>query len=165
MTEDILIFIFLEMASNQNDSSNSASSNHTFRLAFLRRKIRNTFQSPVLKAALLAELRDKGPDAELVVHMLEKVQAVRTVSVQHVQPMPNVQPTPAQPAPVVNRVDQANPPVVRDGSSEDTALEVLDSEDELVQDMALSSRREQRLRRQLQIWGERASSGTSSSIS
>ena len=148
------------MASNQNGSSNSASSssNHTFRLAFLRWKIRNTFQSPVLKAALLAELRDKGP----VVRMLEKVQAVRTVSVQQVQPMPNVQPPPAQPAPVVNRVDQANPPVVRDGSSEDTALEVLDSEDELVQDMTLSPRREQRLRRQLQIWRERASSGTSS---
>ena len=58
---------------------------------------------------------------------------------------------------------QTNPPVVRDGSSEDTALEVLDSEDELVQDMTLSPRREQRLRRQLQIWRERASSGTSSS--
>ena len=92
-----------------------------------------------MKAALLAELRDKGPDAELVVHMLEKVQAVRTVSVQHVQPMPNVQPPPAQLAPVV---DQANPPVIRDGSSEDTALEVLDSEDELVHDMTLSPRRE-----------------------
>ena len=80
--------------------------------------------------------------------------------------MPNTQPPPAQPAPAVNRVDQvnqANPPVVRDGSSEDTALEVLDSEDELVQDMTLSPRREQRLRRQLQFWRERASSGTSSS--
>ena len=153
------------MASNQNGSSNSASSssNHTFRLAFLRRKIRNTFQSPVLKAALLAELRDKGPDAELVVHMFEKVKAVRTVSVQHVQPMPNFQPPPAQPAQVVHRVDQANPPLVRDASSEDTALEVLDSENELVQDITLSPRREQRLRRQLQIWRERASSGTSSS--
>ena len=75
---------------------------------------------------MLAELRDKGPDAELVVHMLEKVQAVRTVSVQHVQPMTNVQPPPAQPAPVVNRADQANPPVVRDGSSEETTLEVLE---------------------------------------
>ena len=116
-----------------------------------------------MKAALLAELRDKGPDAELVVHLLEEVQGVRTVSVQHVQPMPNVQPPPAQPTPAVNRVDQANPPVVRDDSSEDTALEVLDSEDELVQDMTLSPRREQRLRRQLQIWRERASSGTSSS--
>ena len=108
----------------------------------------------MLKAVLLAELRDKGPDAELVVHMVEKVQAVRTVSVQHVQPMPNVQPPPAQPAPAVNRVDQVNqvnPPVVRVGSSEDTALEVLDSEDELVQDMTLLPRREQRLRRQLQI--------------
>ena len=73
--------------------------------------------------------------------MLEKVQAVRTISVKHVQPLPNVQPTPAQPAPVVNRIDQANTPVVRDGSSEDTALEVLDSEDELVQDMTLSPRR------------------------
>ena len=58
--------------------------------------------------------------------MLEEAQAVRTVSVQHVQPMPNVQPPPAQPAQEVNRVDQANPPVVRDGSSEDTALEALD---------------------------------------
>ena len=57
------------------------------------------------------------------------------------------QPAPEQPAPTANGV--------RDGSSEESALEVLDSEDELVQEMTLSPRREQRLRRQLQVWRER----------
>ena len=52
-----------------------------------------------------------------------------------VQPIPN-QPAQVQPA-----------PVVADGNSEESALEVLDSEDELVQTMTLSPRSEQRLRR------------------
>ena len=62
----------------------------------------------------------------------------QTALVQPVQPTPQpVQPAPAQPAPAANGV--------RDGSSEESALEVLDSEDELVQEMTLSPRREQRL--------------------
>ena len=123
--------------------------NHTFRLAFLRRKIRNTFQSPVLKAALLAELRDQSPDSQLVVQMVDKVQKVRSVRVQPVQPQPSAQPDPApaqsqpapgQPDPV--RIDPVDPvdPVVQDGGSEDTAYGILDSENELVEDMTLSPR-------------------------
>ena len=73
--------------------------------------------------------------------------------VQPVQPTPQpVQIAPAQPAPAANGV--------RDGSSEESALEVLDSEDELVQEMTLSPRREQRLRRQLQVWRDRLSSSS-----
>ena len=80
-----------------------------------------------------------------------------------VQPMP-VQPAamqsiPAQPAPM--QPAQVQPaPAVADGNSEESALEVLDSEDELVQDMTLSPRSEQRLRRQLQVWRDRLSSSS-----
>ena len=79
--------------------------------------------------------------------MIERVQVTRTAVVQPVQPIPQpVQAAPAQPAPV-QPAPAANE--LRDGSSEESALEVLDSEDELVQEMTLSPRREQRLRRQL----------------
>ena len=104
-----------------------------------------------MKAVLLAELSNRGPD-ELVVKMIERVQVTRTAVVQPVQPTPQpVQPAPAQPAPA-QPAPAANG--VRDGSSEESALEVLDSEYELVQEMTLSPRREQRLRRQLQVWRE-----------
>ena len=74
------------------------------------------------------------------------------------QPVP-VQPIPAQPAPV--QPAQVQPaPAVADGNSEESALEVLDSDDELVQDMTLSPRSEQRLRRQLQVWRNRLSSSS-----
>ena len=127
-------------------------------MAFIRRKIRATFQSNALKAALLAELSHRDPDSELVVKMIERVQVTRTAVVQPVQPSPQpVQPAPAQPAPA-QPAPAANG--VRDSSSEESALEVLDSEDELVQEMTLSPRREQRLRRQLQVWRERLSSSS-----
>ena len=74
------------------------------------------------------------------------------------QPLP-VQPVPAQPAPV--QLAQVQPaPAAADGNSEESALEVLDSDDELVQDMALSPRSKQRLRRQLQVWRDRLSSSS-----
>ena len=77
---------------------------------------------------------------------------------QPAQPAP-VQPIPAQPAPV--QPAQVQPaPVAANGNSEESALEVLDSDDELVQDMTLSPRSEQRLRRQLQIWRNRLSSSS-----
>ena len=130
------------MASDQSNSAN------TFRLAFLR-KIRNLFQSPTVKAVLLNELRVRGPDAELLVPMLDKVQARRVVKpVQPVEP----QPVPA-PGPAIPNVVQADPvpttpydvqvdvPRVMDGSSEESALEVMDSEDELVSDMVLTPSR------------------------
>ena len=138
----------------------------TFRLAFIRRKIRTTFKSQAVRTALLAELNTRGPGSELIVRMVEKIPTTRQAVVQPVQPMPQpaqpaavqplpahpaaMQPIPAQPAPM--QPAQVQPaPVAADGSSEESALEVLDSEDELVQDMTLFPRSEQRLRRQLQV--------------
>ena len=138
---------------------------HTFRLAFIRRKIRTAFKSQAVKTALLTELNTRGPDSELIVRMVEKVPITRQAVVQPVQPMPQpaqpvpVQPVPAQPAPV--QPAQVQPaPAVADGNSEESALEVLDSDDELVQDTTLSPRSEQRLRRQLQVWRDRLSSSS-----
>ena len=120
---------------------------HTFRLAFIRRKIRTTFKSQAVRAALLTKLNTRGPDSELIVRMAEKIPITRQAVVQPlpqpaqpapVQPMPAqpapVQPIPAQPAPV--QPAQVQPaPAAADGNSEESALEVLDSDDELVQDM------------------------------
>ena len=133
---------------------------YTFRLAFIRRKIRTAFKSQAVRTALLTELNTRGPDSELIVRMVEKVPITRQAVVQPVQPMPQpVQPVPAQPAPV--QPAQVQPaPEAADGNSEESALEVLDSDDELVQDMTLSPRNEQRLRRQLQIWRDRLSSSS-----
>ena len=66
-----------------------------------------------------------------------------------------------QPYDVANNV-QNNPPRPQDGSSEETALDVLDSDDELVNDLGLNQRQEQRLRRQLLLWRERDSSSSDS---
>ena len=132
----------------------------TFRLAFIRRKIRTAFKSQAVRTALLTELNTRGPDSELIVRMVEKVPITRQAVVQPVQPMPQpaqpvpVQPVPEQPAPVQPA------PAAADGNSEESALEVLDSDDELVQDMTLSPRSEQRLRRQLQVWRDRLSSSS-----
>ena len=134
---------------------------HTFRLVFIRRKIRTAFKNQAVRTALLTELNTRGPDSELIVRMVEKVPITRQAVVQPVQPIPQpaqpvpaqplpVQPVPAQPAPV--QLAQVQPtPAAADGNSEESALEVLDSDDELVQDMTLSPRSEQRLRRQLQV--------------
>ena len=142
------------------------------------RKIRTTFKSQAVRTALLAELNTRGPDSEVIVRMVEKIPATRQAVVQPVQPMPQpaqpdaVQPIPAQPAqPVAVQSIPAQPapvqpaqvqpaPAAADGNSEESALEVLDSEDELVQDMTLSPRSEQRLRRQLQVWRDRLSSSS-----
>ena len=149
-------------------SNRQGSIDHTFRLAFIRRKIRSTFQSHALKTALLTELNNRGPDSELIVKMAERVQVTRTAVVQPVQPILQpaqavpVQPVPAQLAPAQPAQVQSVPAAdeVRDGNSEESALEVLDSEDELIQEMTLSPRREQRLRRQLQVWRDRLSSSS-----
>ena len=75
----------------------------TFRLAFIRRKIRTTFKSQAVRTALLTELNTRGPDSEVIVRMVEKIPTTRQAVVQ---PMPQpaqpaaVQPIPAQPAPV-----------------------------------------------------------------
>ena len=161
----------------------------TFRLAFVRRKVRTTFKSQAVRTALLDKLNTRGPDSEVIVRMIERIPTSRSAVVQPVQPTPQiaqtaagqpmpaplaaVQPMPVQPAVVQplpaqvaviqpNSVqpDQVNPAPVADGNSEESALEVLDSEDELVQGMTLSPRSEQRLRRQLQLWRDRLSSSS-----
>ena len=144
-------------------------SDHTFRLAFVKRKIRTAFKSQAVKSALLEELNSKGPDSEVIVKMVERLPTSQPAVVQPVQPTPQtaqpgiVQPVPAPVAVIQpNQVQpaQVQPAPVADGYSEESALEVLDSEDELVQSMTLSPRREQRLRRQLQLWREGLSSGS-----
>ena len=144
-------------------------SDRTFRLAFVRRKIRTAFKSQALRSALLDELNTKGPDSEVIVKMVERLPTSKPAVVQPVQPTPQtaqpaiVQPVPAPVAVVQpNQVQpaQVHPAPVADGNSEESALEVLDSEDELVQSMTLSPRREQRLRRQLQLWREGLSSSS-----
>ena len=145
-------------------SNRKGNLDRTFRLAFIRRKIRTAFKSQAVRTALLTELNTRGPDSELIVRMVEKVPITRQAVVQPVQPIPQpaqpvpAQPVPAQPAPV--QLAQVQPAPAADGNSEESALEVLDSEDELVQDTTLSPRREQRLRRQLQIWRDRLSSSS-----
>ena len=96
------------------------------------------FQSPTVRvrAVLLNELRVRGPDAELLLQMLDKVQARGVVKpVQSVKPQPVPDPAPATPNDV-----QADVPRAMDGNSEESALEVMDSEDELVSDMVLTPR-------------------------
>ena len=115
------------MASNQPDSSFV----DTFRLAFIGGKIKELFKSLMVKAVLLTELREMDPDAELIVKLLDKIQPVKPIQ------LPKHQPN-------VNQAGLAVPPRVMDGGSEDTALEVVDSEDELVNDMVLTQRQEQR---------------------
>ena len=66
----ILFFIFIDMSNKRVIRTN------TFRLAFARRKINELFKSPVVKAVLLTELREMGPDAEMIVKLLDKVQPV-----------------------------------------------------------------------------------------
>ena len=83
-----------------------------------------------------------GPDSELIVKMVERVQVTRQAVVQPVQPIPQpaqaapVQPVPAQPAPL--QPVQVQPAPAADGNSEESALEVLDSEEELIQEMTIS---------------------------
>ena len=127
----------------------SKKTSKTFCLAFLRRRINNTFRSEALRAALLAELNG-GEDAALVVQMVERVRPVVDPPTQAVAPMPK-QATP-QPGQVPPPVPRQPPPPVADGNTAASAVDVLDSEDELVQKMLLTPVRERRLREQLQSW-------------
>ena len=120
----------------------SKSSYKSFRLAFIRRKINSTFY-------------EVGKDAALVVEMVERVRPTTSQPVQVVLPQPNDTPAPApQPGPAPRPAPVPAPELGRDGSSEESAVEIIDSKDEFIQDMTLSPRREQRLRRQFQIWRE-----------
>ena len=127
----------------------SKKTSKTFHLAFIRRRISNIFKSEALRAALLAELNG-GEDAALVVQMIERVRPVVDPPTQAVAPVPN-QATP-QPGQVSRPVTRQPPPPVADGNTAASAVDILDSEDELVQEMLLTPVRERRLREQLQSW-------------
>ena len=132
--KEVYCFPLLDMS-----KMSSKTSNKTLRLAHIRRKIDRTFHIPALKAALLAELNEAGEDAALVVDMVEKVRATTVKPVQAVTPQPNLTPAPApQPGPAPRLI----PVPGGDGSSQEEAMEVMDSEDELVHAMTLSPRRE-----------------------
>ena len=140
-------------------SNNKVTKTDTFRLAFTRRKINELFKSPMVKVVLLTELREMGPDTEMIVKLLNKVKPVKPVQ------LPRQQATNAN---AVQPYDRANnvqnpPPRPQDGSSEETAVAVLDSDGELLNDLGLNQRQEQRLRRQLLLWRERGSSSSDSS--
>ena len=130
----------------------------TFRLAFVRNKINRSFHSPALKAALLAEINSASEDAAAIVEMVEKMRPISTPPIQAVAPRQKLEVAPApQPGPA----PRPRPvPAPADGNSEDTPVEVLDSEEEIVNEMNLTSRREQRVRRQLRVWRDRQSSSS-----
>ena len=127
----------------------SKKTSKTFCLAFIRRRISNIFKSEALRAALLAELNG-GEDAALVVQMVERVRSVVDPPTQAVAPVPK-QATP-QPGQVPPPVTRQPPPPVADGNTSASVVDILDSEDELVQEMLLAPVRERRLREQLQSW-------------
>ena len=139
------------------------TSQKTFRLAFVRGRIRRAVRSQRLREALLEELNG-GQDAALVIRMVERVHPVPN---QETRPTQEVRPTPIPappPCPVHGRIQpQPGPaqpqapvpppaPAPADGNSRATAVDVLDSDEEFVQDMRLSPRRERRLRAQIQSW-------------
>ena len=84
-------------------------SDRTFRLAFVRRKIRTAFKSQAVKSALLEELNSRGPDSEVIVKMVERLPTSQPAVVQPVQPTPQTaQPGIVQPVPAPVVVVQPN---------------------------------------------------------
>ena len=107
-------------------SNRQGNLDHTFRLAFIRRKIRTAFKSQTVRTALLTELNTRGPDSELIVKMVERVPITRQAVVQPVQPIPQpAQPVPAQPVPAQLapvQPAQVQPAPGADGNSERRVL-------------------------------------------
>ena len=123
----------------------------TFRLSFIRRRIITLCRSRALRAALLAELHG-GPDAALVVEMVERARPPVRPPTQMVAPMPQQNGEEARPVVADPPTQSANPqgqvrPVVTDstthieappqeeattsdGHSAATAVEILDSDSE-----------------------------------
>ena len=135
-------------------SNNRVTRTDTFRLTFARRKISELFKNPTVKAVLLTEFRERQSDADMIIKMLDKVQPVRPVQLSRQQQTANV--NAVQPFDATNNV-QDPPPRPQDGGSEETALDVLESDDELVNDLGLNQRQE------LLLWRERGSSSSDSS--
>ena len=77
--------------------------NRTFRLSFIRRRIITLCQSRALRAALLAELNG-GPDAALVVEMVERVRLPTRLPTHVATPVPQQNGEEA-------RAEEPNPPV------------------------------------------------------
>ena len=77
--------------------------NRAFRLSFIRRRIITLCRSRALRAALLAELNG-GPDAALVVEMVERARLPTRLPTQVVTPMPQQNGEEA-------RAEEPNPPV------------------------------------------------------
>ena len=119
-------------------------SGKTFRLAFVRRRIHTMFRSRVLRSALLAELNG-GPDAALVVQMVERVTPIVRPPIQAVAPMPQQNGEEAAPAAPVDPPTQVEvPPQARpvvqptqteapqattsDGHTAATAVEISDTD-------------------------------------
>ena len=127
----------------------SKQSCQTFRLSFVRRRINTIFRSRALRAALLAELNG-GPDAALVVQMVEWARPIVRPPTQIVAPMPQqkgkevrpVDPPTQAEAPPQGQVRSVEPPTQAeappqvqvtplDGHTAATAVEITDSESEL----------------------------------
>ena len=127
----------------------SKQSCKAFRLSFVRRRINTLCRSRALRAALLAELHG-GPDAALVVQMVERASPIVRPPTQMVAPMPQqnedeaapeVQARPVDPptqaeAPPQEQVRPVDPPSQveappPDGHTAATAVEISDSDSEL----------------------------------
>ena len=127
----------------------SKQSCKAFRLSFVRRKINTLCRSRALRAALLAELHG-GPDATLVVQMVERASPIVRPPTQMVAPKPQqnedeaapeVQARPVDPptqaeAPSQEQVRPVDPPSQveappSDGHTAATAVEISDSDSEL----------------------------------
>ena len=133
----------------------SKQSCKAFRLSFVRRRINTICRSRALRAALLAELHG-GPDAALVVQMVERASPIVRPPTQMVAPMPQqnenevapeMQARPVDPptqaeAPPQEQARPADPPTQTeapsqvqvtplDGHTAATAVEITDSESEL----------------------------------
>ena len=83
--------------------------NKTFRLPLIRRRIVTLFQSRALRAALLAALNG-GPDAALVVEMVERVRPPSRLPIQVVTPVPQQEEEEARVEEPVTPVQQVSPP-------------------------------------------------------
>ena len=96
----------------------SKQKSRTFRLSFKRRRIITLCRSRALRAALLAELQG-GPDAVLVVEMVERARLPTRPPTQMVAPMPQQNGEEARPVVADPPTQSANPqrhvrPVVAD---------------------------------------------------
>ena len=83
--------------------------NKTFRLSLIRRRIVSLCQSRALRAALLPALNG-GPDAALVVEMVERVRPPSRLPIQVVTPVPQQEEEEARVEEPVTPVQQVSPP-------------------------------------------------------